>query len=128
MDDLQQTKIVLSNKELIEEIDKIAKDIDKNLSFKIGECGFGRPCVGILHYPTEIWVGYLESAERPKTIVDAYHKHPCVAVLVHEDNYRYAIQQLVTWSRALKKGKLKVWIKKNDNLLSPYEPILIKIK
>lgn len=58
-----------------------------------GECGFGRECVGVLVgeiYPDyEVWD--YESDEikrldnngdvwRPK---NAYHKHPCVAVLGH---------------------------------------------
>ena len=55
-----------------------------------GECGFGRECVGILaddKYPDYAWYDEQGSYERLDangdvwTPADAYHKHPCVAVL-----------------------------------------------
>jgi len=66
-----------------------------------GTCGFGRDCVGIIAntvYPDYIW--YDEKYKRidlngvvwsPK---DAYHKHPCVAVLGHSVK---SIEQLYKW-------------------------------
>lgn len=73
-----------------------------------GEVGFGRPCVGI-----SIHEGYVDfnpidgdTFERieelyheelfPK-IEDAYHKHDCFAVLVHDDDYEEGLRQLREW-------------------------------
>lgn len=69
-----------------------------------GECGFGRECVGVTaegHYPDYEWYDK-ETYERldkngevwlPK---DAYHKHPCVAVLGRGED---AESQLYDWLR-----------------------------
>lgn len=62
-----------------------------------GECGFGRPCVGVLKngcYPD-----YDDSHEPGDsqyiwTPEDAYHKHPCVAVL---GRGKKAEKQLFKW-------------------------------
>lgn len=58
------------------------------------ECGFGRECVGVLHdgedtahshYPDYEWSGAnwerIDENGDVWTPPDAYHKHPCVAVL-----------------------------------------------
>ena len=53
------------------------------------QCGFGRECVGIVrggHFPDYEWLqeGSYERADnngKVWTPPDAYHKHPCVAVL-----------------------------------------------
>lgn len=69
-----------------------------------GEIGFGRPCVGITFEG-----GYLDFAwtwsEHTESVVafeeampeDAYHKHPCLAVLVHNEDYDEALAQLYKW-------------------------------
>lgn len=76
-----------------------------------GECGFGRECVGILasngHYPD--WDGYegddyhtpgwvTPDAAPPDGVEDAYHKHPCLAVLGRDPE---AVHQLYLWVRHL---------------------------
>lgn len=76
-----------------------------------GECGFGRPCVGLMH--GENYVDYnpnndttYESIpeyydERLNDIPpkDAYHKHSCLAVLGRGEE---AIKQLSEWVDKLK--------------------------
>ena len=77
-----------------------------------GECGFGRPCVGIIsgtswigHNPCSMAGDYLPIAELvcaachpPGTVVDYYGKHNCLVVLYHGDNDRdWAIIQLAMW-------------------------------
>jgi len=66
-----------------------------------GECGLGRPCVGVVVdkcYPNYEW--YDENYERIDSNgdvwkpPDAYHKHPCVAVLGRGE---YAESQLYDW-------------------------------
>lgn len=68
-----------------------------------GECGFGRECVGVSTgdcYPDYQW--YDESYKRIDTNGDvwtppnAYHKHPCVAVLGRGEG---AEKQLYEWLR-----------------------------
>jgi hypothetical protein len=60
-----------------------------------GEVGFGRECVGITtgtHYPD-----YDCEDDRltpPESVVDAYHKHECIAVLGRGPR---AIEQLHAW-------------------------------
>lgn len=66
-----------------------------------GTCGFGRECVGVsayTQYPDYEW--YDEEYERIDgngdvwTPEDAYHKHPCVAVLGRGEN---SVAQLYDW-------------------------------
>lgn len=66
-----------------------------------GEVGFGRPCVGVVSdssYPDYMW--YDEEFERVDNNGDvwcpenAYHKHPCVAVL---GRGKEAEEQLYEW-------------------------------
>ena len=81
-----------------------------------GEVGFGRPCVGLkdarenyVDYNPYSYAGddYLALPEfeddRFDEIApeDAYHKHDCVAVLVHNDKYDPAVEQLADWCRKL---------------------------
>lgn len=94
---------------------------DRQAVYMRGECGFGRPCVGINH--DGHWVdlgppehiegpGYsmdipsvLPEAYPPEGVDDAYHKHDCLAVLVNpadyenitEAEYEVAIRQLFIW-------------------------------
>lgn len=69
-----------------------------------GECGFKRDCVGVLSkngdaYPDYIWYddsyeNRIDGNEDVWTPEDAYHKHPCVAVLGRTSK---SISQLYDW-------------------------------
>mgnify|MGYP007077444832 CR=1 FL=1 len=89
-----------------------------------GEVGFGRPCVGLLaksgyidynafNYNThgtefgDVWPDDIR-VEVPSAVEDAYHKHDCVAVLVHGENYGKAIMQLALWVEALEAQEVYV--------------------
>lgn len=68
-----------------------------------GEVGFGRPCVGVIiggSYPSYKWYdsNYQRLDDNGQVWVpaDAYHKHPCVAVLGRGDQ---AEKQLYEWLR-----------------------------
>lgn len=68
-----------------------------------GECGFGRECVGVTSdgsFPDYEWYGDNYERIDPNGEVwlpeDAYHKHPCVAVLGRGQK---AEQQLYQWLR-----------------------------
>lgn len=74
-----------------------------------GTVGFDRPCVGFirgsgyidynpLQYPdfSNVWP-HDHRLGPPAGVEDAYHKHDCLAVLVHEENYGVAIDQLAAW-------------------------------
>lgn len=68
----------------------------------IGECGFARPCVGVMYTKTCNWIGYhrcdVAQNTRPE---DAYHKDDYLCVLVHDDDYQKAIVQLDAWMTAI---------------------------
>lgn len=82
---------------------------DHELYAAIGECGFGRPCVGVMYMKTCNWVGYRDcdvaQASRPE---DAYHKDDYLCVLVRNDDYQKAIVQLDAWLSAILKGPHRV--------------------
>jgi hypothetical protein len=67
-----------------------------------GECGFGRPCVGVIHPVIQVYPSYVKYDENWEYVFgedvwtpkDAYHKHSCVAVLGQTDE---SIEQLYTW-------------------------------
>jgi hypothetical protein len=82
-----------------------------------GECGFGRPCVGLSHGNS--WIDYnpyyyeetgelnppladLDELNDPRFHapdgVEAYHKHSCLAVLGRGDA---AVVQLAVWIKAI---------------------------
>lgn len=72
-----------------------------------GEVGIGRPCVGLLkgsgyveynpsHFPDFEPIAGLQT-ERFPLVLDAYHKHPCLAVLVFNENYDRAVRRLGQW-------------------------------
>lgn len=77
-----------------------------------GECGFGRPCVGLIKNDNYIDYNPLslktyellfdedERLEAPEG-VEAYHKHNCLAVLVHDDDYNAGIEELYKWIKHL---------------------------
>ncbi len=75
-----------------------------------GTVGFGRNCVGFLRGNGYIDLNPYKSAptfERvfkdddyyyePDNVPDAYHKHDCVAVLVHGEDWGKALRQLALW-------------------------------
>lgn len=94
----------------------------KNITLQLaGECGFGRECVGILvrdeAYPDYEW--YNETTwEREDnngdvwTPDDAYHKHPCVAVLGRGEQ---AEAQLYEWLKWFDDNDFTVVIEDNPN-------------
>jgi hypothetical protein len=82
-----------------------------------GECGFGRPCVGVS--AGDKWVDWQANTGAPDytdipggydgwTPMDAYHKHECVAVLVHNDDLPFAWNQLKLWLDAIIEGGWEV--------------------
>lgn len=69
-----------------------------------GECGFGRECVGVSvdgHYPDYEW--YDDEYERADqngdvwTPENAYHKHPCVAVLGRGETAESELYDWLKW-------------------------------
>ncbi len=81
-----------------------------------GEVGFGRPCVGLLakggNYldykpfvddPANDYTvpGFDGDFHPPEETQNAYHKHTCVAVLVHDDDYDKALIELWHWVKKL---------------------------
>jgi len=83
-----------------------------------GECGLGRECVGILlngSYPDyddwDIWLP-----------VDAYHKHPCVAVLGRGE---VAENQLFLWLQWFKKNNYKPVETKTENPPTDYISLML---
>jgi len=92
-----------------------------------GECGFGRKCVGVLAevYPDYEW--YDDNYERIDnngkvwTPEDAYHKHPCVAVLGRGEE---AEAQLFDWLQWFDTNGFKVETGKNE---LPDDPQLARL-
>lgn len=77
-----------------------------------GECGFGRLCVGITDsggYPEYEWYDkdYNRADENGDVWVpeDAYHKHPCVAVLGRGE---VAESQLYDWLKWFDENNFKI--------------------
>lgn len=87
-----------------------------------GECGFGRPCVGM--GSSGHWIDYNPSTFPDYTPVaelyderlapgpeapDAYHKHQCLVVLVHNGDIDHAVRQLHEWIKRLRSyGRLEI--------------------
>lgn len=76
-----------------------------------GEVGFGRPCVGFIPNRGTNYIDYnpnvypdLDDAFPddvplyPPTDIYAYHKHDCMAVLVKDDDYDTALNELARWA------------------------------
>ena len=71
-----------------------------------GECGFGRECVGVIAkpsgYPEYEWYNEEDwSREDTNGLVwmpeDAYHKHPCVAVLGRGEKAEIQLYEWLKW-------------------------------
>lgn len=70
-----------------------------------GECGFGRECVGILvgdSYPDYEWTDEetwdrIDNNGDVWTPDDAYHKHPCVAVLGRGEKAESQLYEWLKW-------------------------------
>lgn len=88
-----------------------------------GECGFGRECVGVIaedQYPDYEW--YEDDGEYARldangdvwTPPDAYHKHPCVAVLGRGE---HAEAQLYDWLRWFDEHGFK--LERGDKKMDP---------
>lgn len=126
----------LSIEEIIFDIKQFA--VDHNLIFETqGEVGFGRACVGLISrggsyldynpidYIKGEFVEYFPRDNRlsppPNLVPDAYHKHDCLAVLVHGDDYEKAIRQLYSWILYLRsQGEVEIreYEKQHDNMYS----------
>ena len=98
--------------EIMNELMKKLNDFAEKHGVKFeanGEVGFGRPCVGFLKndayidftpYNMDTFDPVFPNDERlvePDGVEDAYHKHDCMAVLVHDDDYEKALNQLSVW-------------------------------
>lgn len=102
-----------------------------------GEVGFGRPCVGFLygdnyvdHNPRnqETFKPIPEYADErlyAHGAPDAYHKHDCLAVLVHRDNYNEALRQLHNWIRHIESLGKVVMVFYNKGTKDPLQAFLI---
>ena len=88
--------------------------LDHKLVFEEkGEIGFGRPCVGFTKGTSYVYYNPMDSTTfkviqgfederiRENTPENAYHKSDCLAVLVHNNDYETAIQELVQWVKSL---------------------------
>ena len=85
-----------------------------------GECGFGRECVGILaddKYPDYEWHDADYNRIDPNgdvwTPENAYHKHPCVAVLGRGQD---AEEQLYDWLKWFDDNGFKLQVEPRTDL------------
>ena len=121
--------MLLSYKEAHKEIDDFCNKYNVYWN-GYGHVGFERPCVGLLssrdeHAPyldfnpvyiinNTIWQPdkFTSTSFYPPRklgVIDAYHKHDCFVILVHNGDYRYAIRQLGTWIKNVEsKGDLEI--------------------
>lgn len=102
---------MVSHKEKLKFIEEWASNNGLNLVLD-GTCGFGRECVGVIindTYPDYVW--YNDDYEREDSNGDvwvppnAYHKHPCVAVLGRGES---AESQLYEWLKWFDNNNFKV--------------------
>lgn len=111
-----------------------------------GECGFGRPCVGILEpslghyvdinpfdygkecveedYSDGYILGYSEDLEPDQDLTpNAYHKRSCMAVLVYDEDYDKAITELYDWVVGIQsKGEVEL-CKHSEVDISTLDPV-----
>ncbi len=107
--------MTLENSDILQ---KFATDHDCLLVLK-GEVGMGRPCVGFTRGK-----GYVDTAPYDMTTFEplpgfgdevgemapanAYHKHPCLAVLVEDDDYEAGLAELREWVGAMNEAGVEV--------------------
>jgi hypothetical protein len=94
------------NDELKDKLERFALK-HKLILEEAGEVGFCRPCVGYIKgngyvnfNPTGSVVYkpiFPDDEYYSAPVKDAYHKHNCLAVLVHDDDYETALIQLGQW-------------------------------
>ncbi len=89
---------------------------ETGLHFWIGECGFGRPCVGVMDLKMCYWLGY-EDCEAARTAAppEAYGKGEYVCVEVEEENYAVAVKQLENWIGQIRSSGCRVVRKTDDH-------------
>jgi hypothetical protein len=90
--------------------------LENGVAIMHGECGFGRPCVGV--NGAGQWIDWRTHQPPNYEVVgvpydglvpdDAYHKHDCVCVLVQGDDYAQAWWQLGCWLDNIIDGGWKV--------------------
>lgn len=94
-------------------IERLCKETGFSLSQ--GECGFGRPCLGILDRENNVWVSYaiygkdldFEAQHKAEPAPHAYHKGPYMAVLMEYEgvDLETATKELDDWcGRILEQG------------------------
>lgn len=82
---------------------------DNGLYIALGQCGFGRPCVGVMLMESCQWVDYSECrAAQTAKPEDAYHKGDYLCVLVQDYDYQKAVVQLASWLNAIVKAPHRV--------------------
>lgn len=111
--------------ELQEVISKLQAFANKHNIFleQEGECGFCRPCVGFLKYSNYVdynpgkfvdnkykyILGDYDTRLNSPGGVESYHKHNCLAVLVHDGDYETGLRQLLQWVEHLEEqGELVI--------------------
>jgi len=111
------------NKKVLKNIQRFASE-HKLIVEEKGECGFGRPCVGLLsrsgnyldYNPMKdngefehIWPDDERLCPPHELVPNAYHKHDCMAVLTPSEDYDTALVELNEWIKYLEsKGKVSV--------------------
>lgn len=92
------------------------------------DCGFGRNCVGISYdetYPDYKWCdenyNRIDNNGRVWTPKDAYHKHPCVAVLGHGEE---AEKQLYDWLKWFDENNFVLEVTKNPDFVMEEDVIM----
>lgn len=110
MTEPQATKRTTPAADDVAVVDAWAKEYGLRAVFD-GECGFGRPCVGI-QATSGNWLDY-DPLRHPNydriypddplfpSVENAYHKHCCVTVLVDDDDYATAARRLREWIDAI---------------------------
>lgn len=111
----ENANLKLKNEEMQRKGGAVGVENIKNFCYKnrfefvVGECGFGRPCVGIMNPATRCWVGYHDcNAAQSSRPENAYHKDDYLCVLVQDGDYNKAIPQLEAWIGGIVKGGYRV--------------------
>lgn len=108
------------NMEHSEKINFLKEWVFKNKAVLLleGECGFGRECVGIT-----IHDNYIEYDDDANVFIpeDAYHKHPCVAVLGRGEE---AEAQLYDWVKWFEDNDMKPQTTIDSSITHPVQILL----